>query len=156
MSNHNNTKELQLRAFFKSRGLTFKDAAQMLDVHPSAVGNLVSGRNQFGYKVAKRWEDVFGLSADYLITGDGPMMATGEQPATINISRASSGGVAVSGTHKDVIIGNGKEPEPAAEDGSPDNIREALAIIRQQQEQISRLIDIIEQKHEKAPNRTNE
>lgn len=133
-------KEIRLRAFFQGKGLTFKRAAEILGVHPSAVGNLVAGRNLFGAKVAKDWADKFGLSAEWLMYGTGEMLQEPASPGGVSISR-SDGNNTVVGNNNSVTAAKGL-------DGALEVIKSQQETIREQQRNIDRILTLLEKSYE--------
>lgn len=73
--------EEKLNKFLIDRGLTQKDVAQTLNVSEQYVNALIKGRSKFGKKQAASWEKYFGLSASWLLTGEGEML---KNVSTIN------------------------------------------------------------------------
>lgn len=73
-----------VKVALRSRGITTKQAAEMLDVKPAGVSVYLSGR-PFTPKAAQRWSKVFDLNEEYLLTGEGvpsryiSMMVTPEE-----------------------------------------------------------------------------
>lgn len=55
--------------------------AEMLDVDPAYINKLLTGKKAFGKKTAQQFQDLFGLSMSWLLTGEGDMLNT---PATEN------------------------------------------------------------------------
>lgn len=130
-------KEIMLRNYFQQQGMTFKSAAEKLGVHPSQVGNLVSGRNKFGTKVAKTWEEHFGISAEWLMYGRGEMMRKKKDVIITSIEHA--GGTAVIGSNN---IFNGEKSS------AEDIIRSQQETIREQQRHIDRIMALLEKAYE--------
>ena len=64
-------KQESLKSFFKERGLTQEKVADMLGVSQAYINALLTGSKQFGKKQAKRFEELFGLSETWLLTGQG-------------------------------------------------------------------------------------
>lgn len=62
-----------LKDFFKAQGLTQQNIAERLNVSQSYVGMLMSGAKAFGKNTAQTWADEFGLSAAWLLTGEGSL-----------------------------------------------------------------------------------
>lgn len=58
----------KLKKFFKSRGLTQRDVAEILNVNPPSVNNLIKCRDQFGAKTAAAWATALGLDPLWLMT----------------------------------------------------------------------------------------
>lgn len=48
--------------------------AEMLDVDPAYINKLLTGKKAFGKKTAQQFQDLFGLSMSWLLTGEGNML----------------------------------------------------------------------------------
>lgn len=68
----------KLREYFDSKGLTQKAIAEKLNVDPAYVNKLLTGKKAFGKKTAHQFQDLFGLSESWLLTGNGGMLVTGQ------------------------------------------------------------------------------
>lgn len=64
---------IELRQYLTSLGLTQEDIAKRFGVSKQAVNSLLSGRKPFGKQNAIKWAKEFGLSASWLLTGEGQM-----------------------------------------------------------------------------------
>lgn len=64
-----------MKRFFAEKKITQKSMAEKLGVSQQVVGALLNGR-PFGKKTAKEWEDAFGISAAWLLTGTGVMVVS--------------------------------------------------------------------------------
>lgn len=64
----------KLRQFFKDEGLTQEKIADILGVTQPYVNSLLSGKRAFGKNQAQRFEELFGISASWLLTGKGEMI----------------------------------------------------------------------------------
>lgn len=64
----------KLRQFFKDEGLTQDRIADILGVTQPYVNSLLSGKRAFGKNQAQRFEELFGISASWLLTGKGEMI----------------------------------------------------------------------------------
>lgn len=62
---------------FRSRGLTYTDAAAMLGTTRAAVAMQLSGTRPFSAKSAELWARVFDYSPTRLLFGTGPLYADG-------------------------------------------------------------------------------
>lgn len=62
----------KLKDYFIENGMKQCDIANVLDVTQSAISNQLNGR-PFGINSAKKWSKAFGLSINWLTTGEGPM-----------------------------------------------------------------------------------
>lgn len=109
-----------LKEFFKAQGLTQQNIAERLKVSQSYVGMLMSGAKAFGKNTAQTWADEFGLSAAWLLTGEGAMAC----------------GVVQNNQNGDNYQGDGMTVHKDGED-----LREQ---IKKKDEQIDRLLRIIE------------
>lgn len=67
-------KLLALSQFLAERGLTQEEVASALGVSQPYVNALLKGKKGFGKEQAKKWSDLFGLSASWLLTGEGDML----------------------------------------------------------------------------------
>ena len=67
-----------LTNWLSSEGMTQKDVAEKLGVSEQFVNALFNGRREFGKKTANDWQKLFGLSASWLRTGEGKMLADDE------------------------------------------------------------------------------
>ena len=73
---------LEVRSYFAKKGIKLADVARMVGSTPQTVTNQLSGRT-FGRNTAKKWAEVFGFSATFLMTGEGSLVpgVEGEAPA---------------------------------------------------------------------------
>ena len=69
-----NEKLNELRKYLADRGFTQEDIAKRFGVTKQAVNQLLTGRKPFGKLNAQRWANEFGLSAAWLLTGEGAML----------------------------------------------------------------------------------
>ena len=76
------------RNFLKSRGYTFKHAAEVAGVTPSALSMQLKGR-YMPYKSAKAFAKAFGLSIDYLLEGVGQIIAQSDTSTARNYMDAA-------------------------------------------------------------------
>lgn len=65
-----------LKRYFRDKALTQIDISKKLGVSKQYVNSLLSGSRPFGKKQAKKWEDAFGISCAWLLTGGGEMLIT--------------------------------------------------------------------------------
>lgn len=68
----------KLKEYFDNKGITQSEIAEKLGVSKAYVNALFTGKRAFGKKQAEAWVNLFGLSASWLLTGEGDML-TGEQ-----------------------------------------------------------------------------
>ena len=69
----------ELFNYLKDKGLSQKYIAEKLEVSEQFVNALIKGRRPFGRKTSMEWENHFGLSAAWLMTGAGPMLKNNYQ-----------------------------------------------------------------------------
>lgn len=64
----------QLKKFIKDNGYTLESLAKEFGVSGVRIGQLVNGKKPFGKRTAEDWSNRFGLSAAWLLTGEGDML----------------------------------------------------------------------------------
>ena len=113
----------ELANFFKNKGLSQTDVANMLGTSPQYISAIFSGRKNVGKKQAVKFEELFGLSALWLLTGKGDMLST---PI-----HAEEGSVQVMGNASNVNAGK--------------TIDCLVELLKRKDEQIDRLIRLLEE-----------
>ena len=68
----------KLKEYFDNKGITQSEIAEKLGGSKAYVNALFTGKRAFGKKQAEAWVNLFGLSASWLLTGEGEML-TGVQ-----------------------------------------------------------------------------
>ena len=116
----------ELANFFKNKGLSQTDVANMLGTSPQYISAIFSGRKNVGKKQAVKFEEIFGLSALWLLTGKGDMLST---PI-----HAEEGSVQVMGNASNVNAGK--------------TIDSLVELLKRKDEQIDRLIRLLEENNE--------
>ena len=114
----------ELTNFFKNKGLSQTDVANMLGTSPQYICAIFSGRKSIGKKQAVKFEELFGLSASWLLTGKGNMLNT---PV-----HSEEGSVQVMGNASNVNAGK--------------TIDSLVELLKRKDEQIDRLIRLLEEK----------
>lgn len=114
----------ELANFFKNKGLSQTDVANMLGTSPQYISAIFSGRKNVGKKQAVKFEELFGLSASWLLTGKGNMLST---PV-----HTEEGSVQVIGNASNVNAGK--------------TIDSLVELLKRKDEQIDRLIRLLEEK----------
>lgn len=114
----------ELANFFKNKGLSQTDVANMMGTSPQYICAIFSGRKSIGKKQAVKFEELFGLSASWLLTGKGDMLST---PI-----HAEEGSVQVIGNASNVNAGK--------------TIDSLVELLKRKDEQIDRLIRLLEEK----------
>lgn len=118
----------KLSAFFKEKGITQEEIAAQLGVSQSYVNALLNDKKAFGKKQAQKWNELFGLSVNWLLTGDGCITNDGVIQNSQNGDNIHGHSVTVNKTEKDYI----------------DIIKTQAEQLSKSQQQIDRLIAIIE------------
>lgn len=67
-----------LQDHFNKIGLTQVEIADILGVTKVYVNALLTERKKFGKKQAEKWENLFGVSKSWLLTGEGEMLKNSE------------------------------------------------------------------------------
>ena len=63
-----------LKSHLKQLGYKQDELSKMLDVSQPYISALVSGKKPFGKETAEKWQQMFGFSAGWLLTGEGSML----------------------------------------------------------------------------------
>ena len=120
-----------LKQYFDAQGVTQQSIATTMGVSKAYVNRLFTGKAKFGKETAEKWSNQFGLHKSWLLTGEGPMLAPGNDSG-----RPPSSSI-VNGPHGSQAVGDG------ARAVNNDGVRECLEIVRQQQESISKLVETV-------------
>ena len=70
-----------LSEYFRSEGVTQSAIAEKLGVSKAYVNSLMTGKKAFGKAQAAKWSEMFGISASWLLTGEGDMMLSDDTVA---------------------------------------------------------------------------
>lgn len=122
----------KLKDFFKEKGITQVQIADMTGVNQSYIAALLNNTKQFGKKTAHKWGEVFGISPNWLLTGDGEMMKPSIFQNNQNGDNINGQSVTVNKTETDKLI---------------DTIKECHELLRKKDEQIDRLLTLLENKN---------
>nr|WP_314698888.1 helix-turn-helix domain-containing protein [uncultured Prevotella sp.] len=76
----------KLKEYFDNKGITQSEIAEKLGVSKAYVNALFTGKRAFGKKQAEAWVNLFGLSASWLLTGEGEMLTGVQTEQTIQSS----------------------------------------------------------------------
>lgn len=79
----------KLKEYFDNKGITQSEIAEKLGVSKAYVNALFTGKRAFGKKQAEAWVNLFGLSASWLLTGEGEMLNGVQAEQTIQPSTES-------------------------------------------------------------------
>lgn len=123
----------KLSAYFREKGITQEEIAARLGVSQSYVNALLNDKKAFGKQQAKRWNELFGLSVNWLLTGDGNMLSNTITQNNQNGDNIQGTSVTVNKTEKEYL----------------EIIKRQSEQLSKSQEQIDRLLSIIEKLNEK-------
>ncbi len=118
-----------LREYFTAQGLTQQRIADTMCVSKAYVNRLFTGKAKFGKETAEKWGNQFGLQKSWLLTGEGPMLASDDS--------APPSPSAINGSHSSQAVGAG------ARAVNGEGVKECLEIMKQQQESISKLVETV-------------
>lgn len=71
---------IELDKFFKNKGLSQREIADTMGVSSAYINAVLCGRKMIGKKVAEKFSNLYGLSASWLLTGEGEMIADVSKP----------------------------------------------------------------------------
>ncbi len=114
-----------LKAFFHEKGITQKQLSEELGVFPSYINALFSGNRAFGKKQALLFQEKFGISSSWLLTGEGEMFLN----STINANNSTVVGANINGSGNHI---------------QHNDLTEMMNLLKKKDEQIDRLLGIIE------------
>lgn len=140
---------LQLKYFFKKRGITQQQIADALDVQQSYVGALLNGRRTITRNYAQKFHELYGLSVAWLLTGEGEMLSSGAAGTVNNISINASNNVkAGGGVSGSVAVGgsSGNESDSGVCGRLIEQNQQLMDIVSDQQKQINQLLNILSTK----------
>lgn len=118
----------KLSAYFREKGITQEEIAARIGVSQSYVNALLNDKKAFGKQQAKRWNELFGLSVNWLLTGDGNMLSNTITQNNQNGDNIQGTSVTVNKTEKEYL----------------EIIKRQSEQLSKSQEQIDRLLSIIE------------
>lgn len=130
-----------LKEFFKEKGLTQMKVAEITGTQQSYIAALLNGSKQFGKKQAQKWGDIFGLSPNWLLTGTGEMCSNSSSVIQQNQNGDNINGHSVKVEQKTDI-----EKLLDTIKGCNATIKECHELLRKKDEQIDRLLTLLENK----------
>lgn len=129
----------ELRKFFDNQGITKKAIAQRMNVDQAYINKLLNGKKAFGRNTAKQFQNLYGLSSTWLLTGEGPML-TSDLSGSVHQQSSGDYSPNVNGTGNVVGgVGGGAVEDMATA------LRKALGTIETQSRTISTLTEIIQE-----------
>lgn len=105
--------------------MTQMKIAERLGTSQAYVNAMLCGRKEFGRVAAKKWQEAFGISASWLMTGEGEMLVGCKEPSVGGSHNT------VTGDHN--VVGSGVQVHAGAEG--------ELQSLRQQNEALTRSLD---------------
>lgn len=129
---------VEIKAYFRSKGITQQQIADMLGVSQPYVGCLLRGDKAFGKNQAKKFHDLFGFSVSWLLTGEGSMFDNSTNQV-INITKGGSTSVTGDGN---ALFGSQIENR-STESQNTDLVNKLLDELAAQRKQNDELISII-------------
>ena len=107
-----------------------------MNVDPAYINKLLNGKKAFGRNTAKQFQDLYGLSSTWLLTGEGPML-TSDMSGSVHQQSSGDNSPNVNGTGN--VVGGGAVEDMAMA------LRKALGTIETQSSTISTLTEIIQE-----------
>lgn len=118
----------RLKGFFKEKGLTQEQIASMLGVTQPYVNSLFTGKREFGKQQAKKFEELFGISEAWLLTRNGEMVID-------SVIQNNQNG---NNIHGHTVNYQGEN-----------STEKLIAMLQKKDEQIDRLLTLLERKYGK-------
>lgn len=139
----------QLKDYLKSLGLSQTMIANQMNCAPSYVNQLLAGKNPIGKQTAAKFQELYGISAAWLLTGDGemiidpskvpPIVDDAHNKVRARMEKAMIKDNKVSG--QNIIVGNGNEMQTKS---SNDEIAALKARVAQLEEENRWLRSVVE------------
>ena len=146
---NNNRLTDSLSDFFILRNISKSEIAKQMNIGISYVSNLFSGRTAFGKQTATKFQELYGISAAWLLTGDGemiidpskvpPIVDDAHNKVRARMEKAMIKDNKVSG--QNIIVGNGNEMQTKS---SNDEIAALKARVAQLEEENRWLRSVVE------------
>jgi plasmid maintenance system antidote protein VapI len=139
---------ISLKKFFKDQNITQQQVAYKLGTSQAYVNSILTGRNPIGRQTAAKLSAAYGLSAAWLLTGEGEMLATSHGSVNhISIDAGSrinaTGGSSVSNVGN---VAQGTAADTTTVDKLIGVMTRQQEQMSHQQEQIDQLIQILKDK----------
>lgn len=142
---------ISLKKFFKDQNITQQQVAYKLGTSQAYVNSILTGRNPIGRQTAAKLSAAYGLSAAWLLTGEGEMLASSHGSVNhISIDAGSrinaTGGSSVSNVGNVGNVGQGTATDTTTVDKLIDVVTRQQEQMSHQQEQIDQLLKLIKDK----------
>lgn len=79
-----------LKSYLNQLGYNQDQLSKMLDVSQPYLSALLSGKKAFGKGTAEKWQQMFGFSSGWLLTGEGSMLVNNSANNLVNSSNTSA------------------------------------------------------------------
>lgn len=129
----------ELKSYFKEKGITQEEIAEKLGVSQAYVGALFNNSKSFGKKQAEKWNKIFGIPVNFLLTGEGSIYADSVVQNNQNGDNINGHSVTVNKTEVDYIEIIKAQSNQLSK--SQEQIDELLQL---NQDQFNRLMSVIE------------
>lgn len=118
----------RLNQFLIDKEISKAEAARRVGIAPNAISNIISGRRQLSVNLSERISSALGVSASWLLTGEGEMEVDGWTPP----ARAPQAtGIVAAGTAEETARLRKENAELRAE-------------VERQRKQVERLMSVVE------------
>lgn len=139
---------ISLKKFFKEQDITQQQVADKLGTSQAYVNSILTGRNPIGRQTASRLAAAYGLSAAWLLTGEGEMLSSSHGSVNhISIDAGSrinaTGGSSVNNVGN---VAQGTAADTTTVDKLIDVMTRQQEQMSRQQEQIDQLLQLIKDK----------
>lgn len=128
-----------LKAYFKAKRISQQKLAEMLSCSQSQVNQYLNGKINFGRQQAQKWQELFGINAAWLLTGEGSMLV--DSPVHHNSYSIDASGDSIS-TNGDNSPALGRGASLNA--GYSEELADLRAQLKTKDDQIAALHKIIE------------
>lgn len=129
----------ELKSYFRERGITQEELAETLGVSQPYINALFNNSKKFGKKQAQKWNELFGISVNFLLTGEGSICSDHITRNNQNGDNINGHSVTVNKTEVDYIEIIKAQSNQLLK--SQEQIDELLQL---NQDQFSRLMGVIE------------
>lgn len=129
----------ELKNYFRDKGITQEEIAEKLGVSQAYVNALLNDTKGFGKKQAEKWNMLFGIPINFLLTGEGNIYSDSVTQNNQNGDNINGHSVTINKTEGDYIEIIKAQSQQLSK--SQEQINELLQL---NQEQFNRLMSVIE------------